>query len=128
MLKVIDLQAVDYNTCATNAEKFFVPYILPDKFCASRLSESVCQVFQIILYLTSFGRSFNKMFDLLQGDSGGGFAEAVTREDGVVKYYLRGLVSVGSKFGEEACQANRTYTTFTNILYYDDLFYQFTQV
>lgn len=49
VLKVIDLEAVDYNTCAANAAKSFLPFILPDKFCASRLSESVCQVFWTIL-------------------------------------------------------------------------------
>lgn len=56
-----------------------------------------------------------------------GFTEAVT-EAGVVKYYLRGLVSVGAKIGQVECRTNRTYTTFTNILYYDDLYYEFTQV
>lgn len=68
------------------------------------------------------------MICLFQGDSGGGFAEKVTRKSGVVKYYLRGLVSVGSKIKEAGgCVSNRAYTTFTNVLYYDHFFNQFTQ-
>lgn len=66
-------------------------------------------------------------FDLFQGDSGGGFAEAKKEENGVIKYHLRGLVSVGSRVvgGVEACHANRTYTTFTNIMKYQELFLEF---
>lgn len=50
VLKMIDLDAVDYNTCKNNVPKFFVPFVTPDKFCASLLSESVCQVLQIFLW------------------------------------------------------------------------------
>lgn len=50
VLKVIDLEAVDYNTCATKADRSFVPYILPDKFCATRMNENVCQVGMLISY------------------------------------------------------------------------------
>lgn len=44
VLKVVDLEAVDHRTCKERAEKFFLPYILPDKFCATRANENVCQV------------------------------------------------------------------------------------
>lgn len=104
VLKVVDLRAVDYETCLRESDSSFKPFILPDKFCATRENENVCQ-----------------------GDSGGGFTEAVTTEEGV-KYYLRGLVSIGSKLRQVECRANRTYTTFTNVLFYDDLFYPYTQV
>lgn len=60
----------------------------------------------------------------MQGDSGGGFAEAV-QFGNKVKYYLRGLVSVGSAMHQRTCRANDTYTTFTNVLYYDNLFYKY---
>lgn len=105
VLKVVDLEAVDYTTCSTKAEKSFLPYILPDKFCATRANENVCK-----------------------GDSGGGFMEEERTADGSVRYYLRGLVSVGSQLGRIECRVNRTYTTFTNVLFYDYLFYEFTQV
>lgn len=45
-----------------------------------------------------------------------------------VRYYLRGLVSVGTKLGQIECKAVRTYTTFTNVLFYDNMFYKYTQV
>lgn len=66
---------------------------------------------------------------LFKGGGGGGFAEAVV-EDGLVKYYLRGVVSVGSKSvkGVDACHANRTYTTFTNIQFFDTLIFPFTKL
>lgn len=55
VLKVVDLEAVDHRTCKERAEKSFLPYILPDKFCATRANENVCQVIKgfefIITYL-----------------------------------------------------------------------------
>lgn len=105
VLKVIDLTAVDHTTCISQSHASFRPYILSDKFCATRINENVCQ-----------------------GDSGGGFSQAENIDGGRLRFFLRGLVSVGSQLGQVGCRTNRTYTTFTNIMYYDELFYEFTQV
>lgn len=103
VLKVIDLDAVDYSTCTKQSDPSFKPFVLVDKFCATRVNENVCQ-----------------------GDSGGGFTEKEESADGE-RFYLRGLVSVGSKQGQAECRTNRTYTTFTNIMFYSTLFYKYTQ-
>lgn len=104
VLKVIDLDAVDYTTCTKMSEPTFKSFVLVDKFCATRVNENVCQ-----------------------GDSGGGFTEKKETEDGD-RFYLRGLVSVGSNsWGKVECRTNRTYTTFTNIMFYNTLYYKYTQ-
>lgn len=53
------------------------------------------------------------------GDSGGGLVFNKT-EDGRVKWYLRGIVSVGAN-KLDSCDSDK-YTTFTNVAYYDKLF------
>lgn len=55
---------------------------------------------------------------LFLGDSGGGLVFNKTVNDRV-KWYLRGIVSVGAnKMG--SCDADK-YTTFTNVAYYEKL-------
>lgn len=101
-LKVLDIPTVDYNKCKLNSKPSFVPFIGVDKFCAgTALTENVCQ-----------------------GDSGGGLVIPIGK-DGVTKYYLRGLVSVGGAAGTE-CAVNH-YTTFTNVLQYEEFFFFYTQ-
>lgn len=51
VLKVVDLEAVDHRTCKDRAEESFRSYILPDKFCATRANENVCQVIEEFEYI-----------------------------------------------------------------------------
>lgn len=52
------------------------------------------------------------------GDSGGGLVFNKT-ENGRVKWYLRGIVSVGAR-KRESCDSDK-YTTFTNVAYHERL-------
>lgn len=52
------------------------------------------------------------------GDSGGGLVFNKTENDRV-KWYLRGIVSVGAN-KLDSCDSNK-YSTFTNVAYHDKL-------
>lgn len=122
-LKMIDLRAVGYDTCRNKTRDWFRPYITTDKFCAHGDNENVCVV-RILQILVKLQMSVWRSFFNLQGDSGGGFAEAVPYGN-TNKFYLRGLVSVGSRMFNITCRANEVYTTFTNVQSYDYLFSEF---
>lgn len=101
VLKVVDLPAIDYYTCQAKVNSEFLAFIGSDKFCA--------------------GNAFNET--VCRGDSGGGYVEPKV-ESGITHYYLRGLVSLGSK--STGC-AVTTYTTYTNVLFYDYHFFKYTE-
>jgi len=96
-LKIVELPVVDRAKCLTDSAIAFRPFITPDKFCAGHLNSDV---------------------SVCRGDSGGGlvFPQKVNGRD---VFYLRGIVSTGEN-KQDSCDSNK-YTTFTNILYYDNL-------
>lgn len=95
VLKVIELPVITREQCKKTSSRAFIPYITNDKFCAGHLSGvSVCQ-----------------------GDSGGGLVFP-TIADGKMKYYLRGIVSIGAN-NANSCDNNK-YTTFVNVAFYMD--------
>ncbi|GAB0088146.1 Modular serine protease [Sergentomyia squamirostris] len=94
VLKVLDLQTVDFRTCRDRSSDSFKNFITYDKFCAGNPDNS----------------------NVCEGDSGGGFMLPTTQTvNGRSRkvYYLRGIVSVGANKGEE-CVANH-FTAFTDV-------------
>ncbi|GAB0088633.1 Modular serine protease [Sergentomyia squamirostris] len=101
VLKVLDLQTVDFITCRDRSNETFKNFITYDKFCAGNPDNS----------------------NVCEGDSGGGFmlpnAHIVNGKTRTV-YYLRGIVSVGAHRGEQ-CVANH-FTAFTDVQYVFQIF------
>lgn len=96
-LKIVELPAIDRQKCLSDSDPGFRPQITPDKFCAGYLNSNV---------------------GVCQGDSGGGLVFP-TQERNRTVYYLRGIVSTGAN-KQDSCDGDK-YSTFTNILYYEDL-------
>lgn len=97
-LKIVDLPTVDKDKCIADSDSGFRDFITADKFCAGhwKLNISACQ-----------------------GDSGGGLVFPKTI-NGSRRYFLRGVVSVGSNALINRCDSSK-YTTFTNVIYHDKL-------
>lgn len=91
-LKSIELPAVERNHCK---QETGLP-LTSDKFCAGYLNQGI---------------------SVCEGDSGGGWVHAKV-ENGRKIHYLRGIVSTGVN-KDNSCDNNK-YSTFTNILHYDE--------
>lgn len=63
---------------------------------------------------------------MCKGDSGGGLAFS-DREQGIDRFYLRGIVSAAPRNDEKKCNDN-AYTTFTKITKHQDLINEYIQV
>lgn len=91
-LKTIELPIVDRGECKRETQL----ELTSDKFCAGYLNLNI---------------------GVCSGDSGGGLVFPQT-VNGKKKYFLRGIVSTGVR-KDGSCDTNK-YSTFTNILHYDD--------
>lgn len=96
-VKILENPVVDRSLCKKHSPDSFIPIITADKFCAGFL---------------------NANLSVCEGDSGGGLVFPEQERNRTV-YYLRGIVSAGPK-KENSCDSNQL-TTFTNLLYYENL-------
>ncbi|CAB3222457.1 unnamed protein product [Arctia plantaginis] len=95
-LQVVEMPFINEKSCVNDLPQSFRPYITGDKFCAGYTNGTA----------------------LCKGDSGGGivFSE---REQGIDRYYLRGIVSTAPNLEDQLCN-DKTYTTFTRIRRHED--------
>ncbi|CAB3232239.1 unnamed protein product [Arctia plantaginis] len=90
-LQVVQLPFISEGVCIKALPASFRPYITGDKFCAGYTNgTAVCK-----------------------GDSGGGLAFP-EREQGMDRYYLRGVVSTAPNLEDQLCN-DKSYSTFTKI-------------
>lgn len=91
ILQVADLPYVDVLECRERIPADFVEYITSDKICAG----------------------YGNGTALCRGDSGGGLVFPAVERNGVIRYYLRGIVSTAPK-DQQACNSF-SLTTFTSL-------------
>ncbi|XP_045540806.1 modular serine protease-like [Papilio machaon] len=92
VLKVVELPVVEFNVCWERAPFEFKSHITSNKFCAGYYNGTA----------------------LCKGDSGGGLSFSAT-EFGVIRYYLRGIVSTSPAASDQDLCNALTVTTFTKV-------------
>ncbi|XP_068625751.1 modular serine protease-like [Battus philenor] len=92
VLKVVELPVIEFQVCWENVPLDFKAHITSNKFCAGYFNGTA----------------------LCKGDSGGGLAFP-SKESGVVRYYLRGVVSTSPTSETEELCNSLSVTTFTKV-------------